>query len=57
GTVLDVPALDPEDRARFDQLPRGIATLPPEKLTPVLPEPHPSWMTRIEEEWLRRFSS
>ncbi|MEM9439757.1 MAG: ABC transporter substrate-binding protein [Pseudomonadota bacterium] len=57
GTVLDVPALDPEDRARFDQLPRGIATLPPEELTPVLPEPHPSWMTRIEEEWLRRFSS
>ena len=41
GTVLDVPALDPEDRARFDQLPRGIATLPPEKLTPVLPEPPP----------------
>lgn len=57
GTVLDVAGLDPEDRARFDRLPLGIATLPPEKLTPVLPEPHPSWMTRIEEEWLRRFSS
>ena len=57
GTVLDVTALDPEDRARFDALPRGIATLAPEELTPVLPEPHPSWMTRIEAEWLRRFSS
>ena len=56
-TVLDVAGLDPEDRARFEALPRGIATLSPEELTPVLPEPHPSWMTRIEAEWLRRFSS
>ncbi|MGI9417791.1 MAG: ABC transporter substrate-binding protein [Geminicoccaceae bacterium] len=57
GTVLDVGGLDPEDRTRFETLPRGIATLSPEELTPVLPEPHPSWMTRIEAEWLRRFSS
>jgi putative thiamine transport system substrate-binding protein len=57
GTVLDVAGLTPEDRARFEALPRGIATLSPEELTPVLPEPHPSWMTKIEEEWLRRFSS
>ena len=57
GTVLDVAGLDPEDRERFDTLPRGIATLSPEELTPVLPEPHPSWMTKIEQEWLRRFSS
>ena len=56
-TVLDVANLDPEDRARFDALEHGIATLSPEELTPVLPEPHPSWMTRIEAEWLRRFSS
>ena len=56
-TVLDVTALDAEDRERFDTLPRGVATLAPEELTPVLPEPHPSWMTRIEAEWLRRFSS
>ena len=57
GTVLDVGALPPEDRARFEALPRGIATLPPEELEPVRLEPHPSWMTLIEEEWLRRFSS
>jgi putative thiamine transport system substrate-binding protein len=56
-TVLDVAALDPADRERFERLPRGVATLPPEALTPVRPEPHPSWMTRIEAEWLRRFSS
>ena len=57
GTVLDVTALPPEDRARFDALPRGIATLPPEALVPVRPEPHPSWTGAIEAEWLRRFSS
>lgn len=57
GTVLDLDALSPDDRARFDALPLGIATLPPEALTPVRPEPHPSWMDAIEAEWLRRFSS
>ncbi len=56
-TVLNVGELDDQDRARFEALPLGIATLPPDELTPVLPEPHPSWMTRIEAEWLRRFSS
>ncbi len=57
GTVLDLAGLNEQERARFDALPRGIATLSPEELTPVLPEPHPSWMTKIEAEWLRRFSS
>jgi putative thiamine transport system substrate-binding protein len=57
GTVLDLAALAPKDRARFDALPLGIATLPPDQLTPVRPEPHPSWMAKIEAEWLRRFSS
>ncbi len=56
-TVLDVAGLSDEDRARFDSLSLGIATLTPAQLTPVLPEPHPSWMTKIEAEWLRRFSS
>ena len=56
-TVLDVGKLDDRDRASFEGLPLGVATLPPVELTPVLPEPHPSWMTRIEAEWLRRFSS
>ncbi len=56
-TVLDVNGLTAEDKARFDDLPLGIATLSPAELTPVLSEPHPSWMTKIEAEWLRRFSS
>jgi putative thiamine transport system substrate-binding protein len=57
GTVLDLGALAPADRARFDALPRGIATLAPDELVPVRPEPHPSWTIAIEAEWLRRFSS
>jgi putative thiamine transport system substrate-binding protein len=57
GTVLDLAALDRADRVRFDGLPRGVATLSPDQLVPVRPEPHPSWMVAIEAEWLRRFSS
>jgi putative thiamine transport system substrate-binding protein len=57
GTVLDLDALDAADRARFDALPLGAATLPPEALNPVRPELHPSWTSAIEAEWLRRFSS
>jgi putative thiamine transport system substrate-binding protein len=57
GTVLDLTALDAADRARFAALPQGIATLSPQQLVPVRPEPHPSWMVKIEAEWLRRFSS
>jgi putative thiamine transport system substrate-binding protein len=57
GTVLALGKLSPADRELFDALPRGVATLPPDELVPVRPEPHPSWMVEIEAEWLRRFSS
>lgn len=57
GTVLDLDELEPADRELFAGLPRGIATLPPEELQPVRLEPHPSWMSAIADEWLRRFSS
>ena len=57
GTVLAPGELPAAERARFEALPRGIATLAPEELVPVRPEPHPSWMVEIEAEWLRRFSS
>ncbi|NBC94780.1 MAG: ABC transporter substrate-binding protein, partial [Deinococcus-Thermus bacterium] len=50
-TVLDVAALPEADRALFDALPRGVATLSPEALGPTLPEPHPSWTDAIEAEW------
>ena len=54
-TVLDLQALTPEDRARFDALELGIATLSPADLGPVLLEPHASWMTRIAQDWTARY--
>jgi putative thiamine transport system substrate-binding protein len=54
-TVLAVDRLPSAERARFAALDLGIATLPPEKLGPTLPEPHPSWVERIEHEWARRY--
>lgn len=56
GTVLDLAALPAADKARFDTIQLGVATLSPQELGTALPEPHPSWMTRIEEEWLKRYS-
>ena len=54
-TVLDVARLPPVDSARFAALPLGAATLPPDRLGPVLLEPHASWMTRIAEDWTARY--
>jgi len=55
GTVLDMARLSLEDRARFDQIDLGIATLAPDQLGAALPEPHPSWMVQIEADWIARF--
>lgn len=54
-TVLDVANLPAADRARFEALDLGIATLPPEELGRTLLEPHPSWMTRIASDWEARY--
>jgi putative thiamine transport system substrate-binding protein len=56
-TVLDVAALPPQDRARFDALALGPATLPPAELGPVLLEPDASWMVRIAQDWVRRYGA
>ncbi len=55
-SVLDLGKLSPEDRKLFDGLPKGLATLSQAELGVPLPEPHPSWMNRIVEEWERRYS-
>jgi putative thiamine transport system substrate-binding protein len=55
-TVLDVAKLDPAARKLFADLPLGSATLPPEKLGRTLPEPDPSWMTRLIAAWRRRYA-
>ncbi|MCG8441307.1 MAG: ABC transporter substrate-binding protein, partial [Caulobacterales bacterium] len=54
-TVLAVDRLPDAERARFDALELGVATLPPEALGATLPEPHPTWVERIEHEWARRY--
>ncbi|MCE7030223.1 ABC transporter substrate-binding protein [Jiella avicenniae] len=54
-TVLAMDKLPEDARDAFAEIDRGIATLPPSQLGPVLAEPHSSWMTRIEEEWKRRY--
>ena len=56
-TVLSMDKLSAEDRAAFDALDLGIATLKPDELGPALDEPHPDWMERIEGEWLKRYGA
>lgn len=56
-TVLDLEKLGAADRARFEALPLGEATLSHEELGVPLPEPHPSWMVRIEQQWLKRYGA
>jgi putative thiamine transport system substrate-binding protein len=56
-TVLDVADLPPAEKARFDALDLGEASLTPDKLGPTLAEPHPSWAAALEKEWLRRYGS
>jgi putative thiamine transport system substrate-binding protein len=57
GTVLDVAELPEEDRAAFEALDLGVATLSPQDLGEVQPEPHPSWMTRISDDWTDRYGA
>ncbi|MBW3099080.1 ABC transporter substrate-binding protein [Pseudohoeflea coraliihabitans] len=54
-TVLSLQKLPTEMRARFEALDLGAATLRPDELGPNLDEPHPSWMERIEDAWLKRY--
>lgn len=54
-TVLNMNALSPADKARFDALALGVATLSPADLGPVLLEPDASWTTRIAADWASRY--
>ncbi|MFN7104223.1 MAG: ABC transporter substrate-binding protein [Pseudorhizobium sp.] len=56
-TVLSLEKLPEADRAAFQSLDLGVATLSPDQLGPVIAEPHASWMERIETEWRRRYAS
>ncbi len=52
-TVLDLGALNREERGYFNELDVGPATPPP--AARYLTEPHPSWTTRLEQAWLSRY--
>lgn len=54
-TVLDVARLPEPDRKLFADLPHNPAVPTSEALGNVLLEPHPSWMTRIADEWQKRY--
>ncbi|MBH0238589.1 ABC transporter substrate-binding protein [Methylobrevis albus] len=56
-TVLAVEALPDADKARFAAATRGVATPSPAELGRALPEPHPSWMERIEAAWTARYGA
>lgn len=54
-TVLALGKLSAQDRALFDALPLGKASLAPDAMGPALNEPHPSWMARLETAWAKRY--
>lgn len=55
GTVLSMDALSDKDRALFDAIDLGVATLTPAELGTTLAEPHPSWATALAEDWVKRY--
>ena len=56
ATVLAMAKLAPQDRARFARIDLGPSMLRPEELGPPIPEPHPSWMERLEVAWAKRYT-
>ena len=51
------PPADPRILALHEALDLGVATLSPQDLGEVQPEPHPSWMTRISDDWTDRYGA
>ncbi len=54
-SVLDPARLDDAGKAAFASLPTAPALPTLVELGPTLLEPHASWMTRLTEEWARRY--
>lgn len=54
-SVLDIDQLDADAQALFEQGERHVSELPADALSNTLPEPHPSWMTALQDEWLERY--
>ena len=56
-TVLDINKLPEEFIMNFRQLPAHQSMLSPEELQNIVPEPHPSWVEVIEEEWQKNYAT
>jgi putative thiamine transport system substrate-binding protein len=56
-TVLAMEKLSLTDRALFEKLPSGPATLSAKELGKPLSEPHPYWTVRLEKEWQKRYGA
>lgn len=55
-TVLDLDKLPAGERRRFER-PDAVGLPTNAELGTSLPEPHPSWMTRLVDEWERRYTN
>ncbi|MBS0420955.1 MAG: ABC transporter substrate-binding protein [Proteobacteria bacterium] len=55
-TVLDLAKLAAPERARFDRLPKSPLQPPNTAWGVLLPEPHPSWATRLVTAWETRYT-
>lgn len=55
-SVLDPAKLDEAAKATFAALPSAPALPALDDLGPTLLEPHASWMTRLTEDWARRYT-
>jgi putative thiamine transport system substrate-binding protein len=56
-TVLDIEMLPANVKKSFKSLPQHPAMLTMQELQNVIPEPHPSWVKLIEEEWQKRYAA
>lgn len=54
-SVLDIKQLDTDPQALFEQGEHHPSELPADALSNTLPEPHPSWMTALQEAWQKRY--
>ena len=55
-SVLDPAKLDASAKEAFANLPTAPALPALADLGPTLPEPHPSWMTRLTADWAKRYT-
>ncbi|SBS39265.1 hypothetical protein MSP8887_03738 [Marinomonas spartinae] len=55
-SVLSYAKLSPADQAKFDAIPKGIATLSIKQLGKTLPEPNSTWVNALEKEWRKRYA-